>query len=153
MLRNIPEIKMVSLSFSSPSSGNASNEQMIYRDGKKEIQTTVEEKFGDTNCIKLYGIKLLAGRNLSSSDTVKEMLINETYMHVLGFQNPQNVLGKYIDWNDKMVPVCGVVKDFNQKSLHEPIKPLLITSDINNEGLINILLQPQNADGTTWKTA
>ena len=153
MIRDIPEIKMVSLSFSSPSSGNSSNEQLIYRDGKKEIQTVVEEKFGDTNYIKLYGIKLLAGRNLSSSDTVKEILINETYMHVLGFQNPQNVIGKYIDWNDKRVPIVGIVGDFNQKSLHEPIKPLLITSDINNERLINMLLQTQNENGTTWKAA
>ena len=153
MLRNIPEIKMISLGYTSPSSGNSSNEEMIYRDGKKEIKTAVEEKFGDTNYIKLYGIKLLAGRNLSSSDTVKEILINETYMYVLGFQNPQNVIGKYIDWNDKLVPVVGVVGDFNQKSLHEAIKPLLIASDVNNEGLISMLLQPQNADGTTWKTA
>ncbi|HTS46283.1 MAG TPA: ABC transporter permease [Puia sp.] len=152
-LRSIPEIKMVSLSYSPPSSGNASIEQMKYRDGKKEIETTVEEKFGDTNYIKLYGIKLLAGRNLFSSDTVKEILINENYMHVLGFQNPQNVIGKYIDWNDKLVPIVGVVGDFNQKSLHEPIKPLLITSDIRNEYLVSLLLQPQNANGTTWKTA
>jgi putative ABC transport system permease protein len=153
MLRNIPEIKMVSLSYTSPSSGNASIETMTYRDGKKEIETVVEEKFGDTNYIKLYGIKLLAGRNLAPSDTAKEILINETYMHVLGFQNPQNVIGKYINWNDKLVPVVGVVGDFNQKSLHEPIKPLLITSDVRNEGLISLLLQPQNAEGTTWKTA
>jgi hypothetical protein len=153
MLRNIPEIKMVSLGYSSPSSGNASIETMKYRGGKKEIETTVEEKFGDTNYIKLYGIKLLAGHNLSSSDTVKEILINENYMHVLGFQNPQHVIGKYIDWNDKLVPIVGVVADFNQKSLHEPIKPLLITSDVRNEGLISLLLQPQNANGTTWKTA
>ena len=153
MLRNIPEIKMVSLSSNPPSSGNTSSEIMKYRDGKKEIETDVQEKFGDTNYIKLYGIKLLAGRNLSQSDTAKEFLINENYMHVLGFQNPQNVIGKYIDWNNKQVPVVGVVADFNQKSLHEPIKPLLITSDVGNEGLINILLQPQNANGTTWKTA
>jgi ABC-type antimicrobial peptide transport system permease subunit len=153
MLRNIPEIKMVSLCYSSPSSGNASIESMKYRDGKKEIETIVEEKFGDTNYIKLYGIKLLAGRNLSSSDTVKEILINENYMHVLGFQNPQNVIGKYIDWNDKLVPIVGVVGDFNQKSLHEPIKPLLITTDIRQAYMLSLLLQPQNADGTTWKTA
>jgi ABC-type antimicrobial peptide transport system permease subunit len=121
MLRNIPEIKMVSLSNNPPNSGNTSFESMKYKDGKKEIETDVEEKFGDTNYIKLYGIKLLAGRNLSQSDTSKEILINETYMHVLGFQNPLNVIGKYIDWNGKLVPVVGVVGDFNQKSLHEPI--------------------------------
>jgi putative ABC transport system permease protein len=153
MLHTIPEIAMASLSSNAPSSSGTSSETMKYRDGKKEIETDVQEKYGDTNYIKLYGIKLLAGRNLSQSDTAKEILINETYMHILGFQNPQNVIGKYIDWNNKQVPVVGVVGDFNQKSLHEPIKPLLITSDIRNEGLINMLLQPQNADGTTWSNA
>jgi putative ABC transport system permease protein len=153
MIHNIPEIKMVSSSYNPPNSGNTSFESMKYRDGEKEIETNVEEKFGDTNYIKLYGIKLLAGRNLSQSDTSKEILINETYMHVLGFQNPQSIIGKYIDWNGKLVPVVGVVGDFNQKSLHEPIKPLLITSDIRNEMLISLLLQPQNANGTAWKTA
>jgi putative ABC transport system permease protein len=153
MLRNIPEIKMVSLSSNPPSSGNTSVEVMKYRDGKKEIETDVQEKYGDTNYIKLYGIKLLAGRNLSQSDTTKEILINENYMHVLGFQNPQNIIGKYIDWNGKQVPVVGVVADFNEKSLHEPIKPLLIASDVGNEELVNLLLQPQNANGTLWKTA
>ncbi len=39
MLRNIPEIKMVSLSYTPPSSGNTSIETMKYRDGKKEIET------------------------------------------------------------------------------------------------------------------
>jgi ABC-type antimicrobial peptide transport system permease subunit len=123
MLHNIPEIAMVSLNSNAPSSNNTSSNDMKYRDGKKEIETEVQLKFGDTNYIKLYGIKLLAGRNLSQSDTTKEILINENYMHVLGFQNPQNIIGKYIDWNDKQVPVVGVVGDFNQKSLHEPIKP------------------------------
>jgi predicted permease len=153
MLHNIPEIAMVSLSSNAPSSSNTSSINVKYGDGKKEIKTEVQLKFGDTNYIKLYGIKLLAGRNLSNSDTIKEMLINETYMHVLGFQNPQNIIGKYIDWNNKQVPVVGVVGDFNQKSLHEPIKPLLITSDIRNETTVSLLLHPQNADGTTWKAA
>jgi ABC-type antimicrobial peptide transport system permease subunit len=153
MLSKIPEIKMVSLGYASPSSGNASIEDMKYRDGKKEITIVAEEKFGDTNYIKLYGIKLLAGRNLSASDTVKEILINENYAHVLGFQNLQNAIGKYIDWDNKLVPIVGVVGDFHQKSLHEPIKPLLIASDISHEYLVSFLLQPQNAEGTTWKSA
>jgi ABC-type antimicrobial peptide transport system permease subunit len=153
ILHSIPEIAMVSLSSNAPSSGNTSSDDMKYRDGKKEIETEVQLKFGDTNYIKLYGIKLVAGRNLGQSDTTKEILINETYMHILGFQNPQNVIGKHIDWNNKQVPVVGVVGDFNQKSLHEAVKPLLITSDVRNEADISLLLQPQNADGSAWKTA
>jgi len=72
---------------------------------------------------------------------------------VLGFQNPQDVIGKNLSWNDKPVPVRGVVKDFNQKSLHEPIKPLIIASEPANLGLVNLLLQPKNGNGGTWETA
>jgi predicted permease len=153
ILHKIPEIAMVSLNSNAPSSSNTSSGNIKYRDGKKEIETEVQLKFGDTNYIKLYGIKLLAGRNLSQSDTTKEILINETYMHMLGFQNPQNMIGKYLDWNNKQVPIVGVIGDFNQKSLHEPIKPLIITSDIRNEATVSMLLRPQNTNGTTWKAA
>ena len=152
-LRIIPEIAMVSLSNNAPSSGSIWSTTVKYNDGKKEIETNVQQKYGDTNYIKLYGIQLLGGRNLSQSDTEKELLINETYMHVLGFRNPQDAIGKYIDWDNKKIPVIGVVSDFNQKSLHEQIMPLIITSAAGNEGLVNVLFQPQNANGTTWKNA
>ncbi len=46
-----------------------------------------------------------------------------------------------------------MVKDFNQTSLHEPIKPIALTAASNNGTTFHIALQPQNADGTTWKTA
>jgi hypothetical protein len=45
-----------------------------------------------------------------------------------------------------------VVADFNQHSLHEPIKPLVIASRSNSERNISIALHPQNIAGTTWKT-
>lgn len=152
-LRAIPEINKVSLSTSTPSSGDTWSSIIKYKDGSKEIEADVQQKLGDTNYIPLYHLQLLAGRNLSASDTVKEYLINETYMHLLGFQNPQQVIGKRIEWDDKSVPIVGVVADFNQKSLHERVKPLVIGSWTNSQRLFNIALQPQNTEGTTWKTA
>jgi putative ABC transport system permease protein len=47
----------------------------------------------------------------------------------------------------------GVIQDFNQKSLHEAITPLLITTEIGSERTFNIALQPQNAGESTWQTA
>jgi ABC-type antimicrobial peptide transport system permease subunit len=46
----------------------------------------------------------------------------------------------------------GIVSDFIQKSLHEPVKPLVIASWNNIEKNFSIALQPQNEDGTAWKT-
>jgi len=154
MLRSIPEIAMISLSSDLPSTYNGYSYEMEYKDGKKDLRTVVVLRYADTNYLKLYGIKILAGNNLSAANSKKGVLINETYLHVLGFQNPYDVIGKTINWEDvKLVTVCGVVKDFNQKSLHEPIGPLVIASDARNETLVNLLLQPKNANGSTWETA
>lgn len=83
---------------------------------------------------------------------MNSFIINETYAHVLGFQQPQQAIGKYLDWSEKRIPICGVVKDFNQRSLHEPIKPLIIASWSNTERNISVALQPQTIAGG-WKTA
>jgi putative ABC transport system permease protein len=152
-IKAIPEVAMVSLSNNPPSSNSTWSSSMKYKDGKKEIETDVQVKIGDTNYIKLYQMKLLAGTNLPYSDTVHNLLINETYAHILGFQQPQQAIGKYIEWNSKQNPIVGVVTDFHQHSLHDPIKPLIIATNTSQERNFSIALQRQNPEGTTWKTA
>ena len=151
-IKAIPGIAMVSLCTNPPSSGSTWSGTMKYKDGKKEIETDVQQKFGDSNYIKLYRLKLLAGKNIATTDTVTSILINETYAHILGFQKPEQAIGKYIEWENKQRLIAGVVSNFIQKSLHEPVKPLIIGSWNNIERNFSIALQPQNEDGTAWKT-
>lgn len=152
-LKAIPEIAMISLCTNPPSSHNTWSGPMKYTDGKKEIETDVQQKYGDTNYIKLYQIKLLAGKNFEQTDTLTSFLINENYAHILGFQQPQQAVGKYLQLGKSKIPIAGVVADFNLRSLHEPIKPVAIASRTNIERNISIALQPQNNAGTTWKIA
>ena len=152
-LRAIPEIAMLSLSSNPPSSGSTWSSIMKYKDGKKEIETDVQQKYADTNYIKLYRLRLLAGTNIEQTDTVKQYLVNETYSKVLGFKHPQDAIGKKIEWSNMQISIAGVVADFHQKSLHEPIKPLVIAAWDNPCRTISIALQPQNTAGTTWKNA
>jgi predicted permease len=152
-LKGIPEIAMISLGNNPPSSNSTWSSTMKYKDGKKEVETDVQVKLGDTNYIKLYQMKLLAGSNLPYSDTVHSFIINEVYTHILGFQQPQQAIGKYIEWDGKQVSIVGVVANFHQHSLHEPIKPLIITTRSSQERNFSIALRPQNAEGSTWKTA
>jgi ABC-type antimicrobial peptide transport system permease subunit len=152
-LKAIPEIAMISLGNDPPSINSVWTSTMKYKDGKKEKETDVQVKIGDTNYLKLYKIKILAGDNLPNSDTVISMLINEAYMRFLGFAEPRQAVGKLIEWNHKNVPITGVVSDFHQRSLHEPIKPLLFTTWKTQMRAINVALQPQNKEGTMWKTA
>jgi len=150
-LKAIPGIAMVSLSMDPPSTNSTWIDAMKYTDGKKQISTDVQVKIGDSNYIRLYQIKLLAGTNLVNNDTMGDLLINETYSRALGFTNPRDAVGRYIDVYGKK-RIAGVVQDFHQKSLHEKIIPLLITGGILNEYTFNVALQPQNADGTLWQT-
>ncbi len=149
----IPGIQMLSLCTNPPSSNSSWSGTIKYKDGKKEVEADVQQKYGDSNYIKLYHIKLLAGNNIQTTDTVTSVLINETYAHILGFQQPQDAVGKILEWSNKPLLVSGVVADFNQASLHEKVKPLIIGSRSFIERTISIALQPQNEAGTAWKTA
>jgi ABC-type antimicrobial peptide transport system permease subunit len=147
-LESLPGIQMISLGSSAPSSSNWSSNLLSFKDGKKEIQTDARVKYGDTNFLSLYRIKLLAGRNVQPSDTTKEWIVNETYMHQLGFQNPGEVLNKQING----FPVVAVMADFNQESLHAPVKPLAFSANTQNSYVLHIALSPQNDEGTSWET-
>lgn len=150
-ISKIPGVAMVSLANNPPSINSVWSSTVKYTGGKKEIETDVHIKNADSNYVKLYGFKMLAGKNLASSDTTNAVIINNTYAKVLGFNNPQQALGKMLEWNDRKLPVVGVVADFNQKSLHEQVKPLLISNGTKDSRMFNIKLQPQTADGNGWK--
>ncbi|HLY68701.1 MAG TPA: FtsX-like permease family protein, partial [Puia sp.] len=89
----------------------------------------------------------LAGRNVQQSDTTKEYVINETYMHLLGYQKAQDILYKTLAGK----PIVGVMADFNQQSLHELIKPLVFSSNLKYSYTFHIALKPQDTEGTLWK--
>ncbi|MES2647231.1 MAG: FtsX-like permease family protein [Bacteroidota bacterium] len=151
-LKAIPGVQMISLSTTPPSSNSTWSGIMKFKDGNTEIETDVQQKYADSNYLPLYHLKLLAGTNIASTDTVTSYLVNETYSRILGFQKPEQAIGKALEWSNKKVPIAGVVADFNQKSLHEPIKPLAIGSWQDVEKTINISLSPLNEKATNWKT-
>jgi len=150
-LKAIPGISMVSLSNNPPSARSNRNSMMKYVNGEREIESNVEVKFADTNYIGLYGISLLAGANLPYSDTLNSLLINETYAHILGFHEPEQALGKLIEWDKRKRPVIGVVADFHQRSFHEPILPAVIASSGEQEIYLNVALE--NTNGASWRNA
>jgi putative ABC transport system permease protein len=149
-LKSEPGIAMVSLATSPAASFSTWSSIIKYKDGKKEVETDVQLKYGDSNYLKLYGLKMLAGEALKESDTVNSLVINEVYAKTLGFQQPQEAIGKFVEWSGQQVPITGVVANFHQKSLHEAVKPLAIGSWAKSENTISVLLQPKNGDN--WKT-
>jgi putative ABC transport system permease protein len=125
-MQRVAGVSMVSLGNDVPSSFGWWTTDMKLQKGNKEDQVEVELKSGDTNYLKLFHIPLLAGRNLLPADTIKEILINETYLHVIGFKQPADAINTTVSWDDKIVPIVGVVKDFHAHPLNYKIAPMAI---------------------------
>jgi len=156
-LRVIPQIEMVSIGNGAPSSNQTNSTFGLYKDGKKEIKTEVEIKSGDQNYVKVYQIKLLAGRNIQITDTARAVMINTTYAKILGFKNPREAVGKQLtEFNGhKNIAIIGVVADFYERSLHSPINPLVIQygKGLYETGTLHVALKPETVGGNEWKTA
>lgn len=153
-VKALPQVALVSLGDDVPSSDNWASNDAIYRNGKKEIHTELYHKSGDENYISIYNIKLIAGRNIQQSDTLKNMLVNSTYATTIGFKNPAGAIGKLIEFNKKTrYEIVGVFSDFHQSSLKAPIKAMAIFPTNYGYSKLHIALRPETAGGNDWKTA
>ncbi|MEI9807071.1 MAG: FtsX-like permease family protein [Bacteroidota bacterium] len=142
-LGNIPAVKSWSFSTSPPSGGENTHwgtlMSLTGRDDPNQKQVTTimtDDKF-----CSVYDLQLKAGRFFTAADTsaVSESLpqeerfpkcvVNEKLVKELGFGSPQAALGKrfWTGMNGWHAEITGVVADFNIGSLHEAIKPTLIT--------------------------
>lgn len=127
-LRAIPEIKSLSIGGNPPASFSTSTTNVTYVNEGETVKTELQFLYGDEKYIDLFELKLLAGRTLRN-DTVRELVINETFSKILGFKTPNDALGKTIDLNNSNVPIVGVMKDFYQRSLKTGIKPMALRGD------------------------
>lgn len=86
------------------------------------------DKWIDANYISTYGLKLVAGRNITTTDSIKEFLINETMAKRLGFSDPHAILNREINlWDGFAVgPIVGVVRDFHPSSLKDSLAPVFM---------------------------
>jgi len=89
----------------------------------------------DDNFLDFFRIPILAGENFSpyDPDIIKEdYVINQTAMNYLGFQNPEDVIGREFKLNFVIDTIFhggtikAVVKDFHLSPLHEKVKPLVM---------------------------
>ncbi|MCM4156706.1 ABC transporter permease [Gramella sp. AN32] len=84
----------------------------------------------DENYIPTMGMELLQGRNFSEEfgDESDKVIINEKAAEILGLG--KNALGKTFqrDTNEGLrdITIIGVIKDFNFRSLHQEIEPLIL---------------------------
>jgi ABC-type antimicrobial peptide transport system permease subunit len=138
------DIKNISFSFGSPSSENNWNSDFKFNHSAKSTNFSANLKWADPDYFKTYHLQFVAGRPYYPSDTVREFVVNETLLKKLGITNPQDALGKQIDFWDggKVGNIVGVIKDFNSYSLREPIAPVVLSTWKAVYQTINIKIKP-----------
>jgi ABC-type antimicrobial peptide transport system permease subunit len=79
---------------------------------------------------------------------VREFVVNESLVKKLGLRNPQDIIGKELNfWDgDKVAPVVGVVKDFHSNSLRDPIPPVVMGAWKDVYQTMSIKIQPEKAE-------
>lgn len=112
----------------------------------------------DEHFLPALAIPIVKGRNFSGqSDTLRSIVVNESMVKQFGWDEP---LGKRVkfpgDTSGRYLEVVGVIKDFNQKSLYNPISPLLLFY-YPNGNMIQLKMSTSNVNasiekvGAIWK--
>lgn len=136
-----PSITKASTSSTVPGNGFGKNLMML------ETNEGVMESYGvdfyavDYDFFPTLDIDVVNGRNVSSkypTDTASAVMINEAMVDRMGWSDP---VGKKVqfDSDSTVFRVVGVVKNFHQQSLYNPIEALMFfTSENNSQALIKI---------------
>jgi len=151
-LLTIPGVTAVSFNSDVPSSESNNSGSFAY-DHRPLEKFDLFRKFGDEDYFKTYGLQIIAGRCYTKSDTLKEVVVNETLVRKLGIKDPNEILGHEIltariGPRQVWCPVVGVVKDFKTNSLREAVKPTVIGERNRRYYYTGIKLLTNNLNGT-----
>jgi ABC-type antimicrobial peptide transport system permease subunit len=138
------DIVSASFSFGSPSSESNWNSDFKFDHSTKTTNFSANLKWADPDYFKTYKLQFVAGRPYFSSDTVREFVVNETLLRKLGVRNPQDAIGKEINFWDgnKVANIVGVIRDFNSYSLREPMAAVVLSTWKDVYQTINIKIKP-----------
>lgn len=148
-LRKNPKVVSVSTAEAMPGGGNVNFNLFTVETEKGYTDQGVDCYGVDEDYFKTLGIPVVKGRNFSGlSDTLRSIVVNQKMAEYFKWKEP---LGKKVkfpgDTSGYYLEVVGVVKDFHQKSLYNPIAPLLMFYRPSSAN-IQVKLQPENIHAT-----
>jgi putative ABC transport system permease protein len=156
--RGIAGVKTVGTGNAYPGSPNINLNLFTVQTDHGYVDKAVECYGVDENYVTALNIPVVRGRNFENlADTLHSILVNEAMAKHFGWKEP---IGKRIkfpgDTSGNYLEVVGVVKDFNQKSLYNPIAPLLLFYGPNGN-MIQLKLNTSDLNktiaqaGSVWK--
>jgi putative ABC transport system permease protein len=131
-----------------PVGWNAGGIKLVGQDESKQNQYRVIGV--DYDYLKLYGLKVIAGREFSKQFGTddKAVIFNRKGIEQLGFNKPEEALGRKIDFWGEQYSIVGITDNFHQQSLRESYEPLIfrLIPDVN--GYLSVKTKAAEADKT-----
>jgi putative ABC transport system permease protein len=146
-LTAMPGVQSFSFCNNPPSSDSQRGSTVKFSDRDWE-KWPVRFAIGDSAYTRTFGLQLVAGRNVRANNAMPEYLINETMAKMLHVKNMNDILGKTLIPGDVKGVIVGIVKDFNVRSLIEPIEPSVILEQKEIENNVAIKLSGVQAEST-----
>ncbi|MET0243815.1 MAG: FtsX-like permease family protein [Flavitalea sp.] len=149
-IRTLPGVQVASTGFFAPADmGVAFTNVTAVVDGKEITpEANIQLRWGTPEYLDVYQLKLAAGRVFAPSDTLREFLVNEAFTKTLGFKKPEAALNTYLKWNNRLVPIVGVLKDFHDQSMHASISPIIFGGQQGD--IFHVRLKPKAASSDAW---
>jgi putative ABC transport system permease protein len=156
--RDLPGVQSVGAANSYPGSPNINLNLFSVQTNTGYVDKAIESYNIDEHYMDALGIKLVKGRNFSGPpDTSHSILVNEALVKHFGWDE---AIGKRMkfpgDTSNNYLEVVGVFHDFNQKSLYNPIAPLILFY-YPNGNVIQLKMNTSNMKSSigkiesTWK--
>ena len=146
-LRHSNSIKNVSFCYRAPVS-TTNKGGMVRLDSHDWEKFPVRSVIADDHYTSAFGLKIIAGRNLTATDTgAHAFLVNQALLSKLGIHKPEQALGHQLttgDFSDKPGVIVGVVKDFHTHSLYTELEPAVIASKAELYQYAAIKVSPYN---------
>jgi putative ABC transport system permease protein len=162
-IMQVKGVQSVTASSRVPGTGGSGDWSMNFaRKTGDTIHTELPIFLTDFNFMKQFNIPMVYGRALSAqfaADTVESMIINETALRKLGFNNAEEAIGVKVGMYPTDARVIGVYKDFHFESLQKPIEPLAIRVLPNNFRLFSVQINTADVKRTVsdiekvWKNS
>ncbi|MFK7953527.1 MAG: ABC transporter permease [Ekhidna sp.] len=138
MMLSNAAIDKVTYGMSSPTGNSNSHSNFNYAPLEAEDDYNASFKIADEDYVPLYGLEILAGRNIKKNDTTQttsddkryiNVVINQQIADLMGFKDDYNgALDEKLSsgWGGQELNVIGVMKDFHSQNLSEGFQYIVL---------------------------
>lgn len=140
----IPGVEKVSLCWAPPASSSFWNTSVKFGNNSEDESFSIASRIADEDYLDLFEIELVAGRNVTPSDTLREFVVNEKFAERIG-KTAEEIVGQYITVNGSWrFPIVGVMKDFHSRSFHEDIGAVFIGTNLEDYNSVAVKVNSSN---------